>query len=96
MLISPEVMHTLLYTFLIAMALIAGLYLRRRSLPLTGYLFYAALIVFVPLLGPFLTIAIRPGTPRLPVTTARQRRAQREHHFLRDRLSWFGKKRFPG
>lgn len=93
MFVSPEVMLTLLYAFLVVMALIAGLYLRRRSLPLTGYLFYAALIVFIPLLGPFLTIAIRPGTPRRPATAARQ--SQGERHFLRDRLGLFGKKRFP-
>jgi hypothetical protein len=60
------------------MAFLAALYLSRRSLSLAEYLKYCLLILFVPLLGPFLVILARPGKPALPLS-ARERRIKRQN-----------------
>ena len=61
--LSPDVMYLLLFLSALGMALIAAFYLRRRSLSLTQYLAWGMLLVFVPFLGPFLVILLRPGRP---------------------------------
>lgn len=61
--LSPDVMLVLLFLAALGMALIAAFYLRRRSLPMPHYLAWGALLVFVPFLGPFLVILLRPGRP---------------------------------
>ena len=46
---------------LVGEAVLAVMYLRSRKLSLPAYLGWGVVIVFVPLLGPFLAIACRPG-----------------------------------
>jgi len=57
----PEVVIALLITCMIGEVILAALYLRTRSLSMSEYLGWALVIVLVPLLGPFLAIATRPG-----------------------------------
>jgi len=60
---SPDVMYLLLFLSALGMALIAAFYLRRRLLSLPQYFAWGMLLVFVPFLGPFLVILLRPGRP---------------------------------
>jgi hypothetical protein len=64
MLISADVMRFLLVACMVAMALVALFYLRRRTLTPAEYIGWGALIVLVPFLGPFLAILLKPGTAR--------------------------------
>ena len=64
MYLSADVMRALLLLSIISMALLAALLLRTRSLPFSAYLRWGLLIVFLPLIGPFLVILLRPGKPR--------------------------------
>jgi hypothetical protein len=61
--LSSDVMVLLLFLAALGMALIAAFYLRRRSLPLSHYLAWGVLLVFIPFLGPFLVILLHPGRP---------------------------------
>jgi hypothetical protein len=61
--LSSDVMLLLLLLAALGIALIAAFYLRRRTLSLPEYLAWGALLVFVPFLGPFLIIVLRPGRP---------------------------------
>jgi hypothetical protein len=63
MLLTPETMRLLLAISLVGMALLAILYLRRRSLSPAEYLAWGLLIVLLPFLGPFLVVLLRPGIP---------------------------------
>jgi hypothetical protein len=63
MLVSPDILRFLLAVCLVGMALLAFLFLRRRRLTSAESLAWGLLIVFVPLLGPFLVIVLRPGMP---------------------------------
>jgi hypothetical protein len=45
-------------------ALLAVFYLRRRKLSWQAYLLLGSIALFVPILGPILVIAGRPGSPR--------------------------------
>jgi hypothetical protein len=64
MLIDANVMRFLLFFTLIGMAAWGLAYLYRRQLTFWGYLFCAAVIIFLPLFGPFWVIALRPGKRR--------------------------------
>jgi len=64
MLLTPDAMRWLLFFGLFGMALLAGLYLRGRSLTRFEYIVWALVIVLAPLLGPFITILAHPGKPR--------------------------------
>ena len=59
--LTPDIMRFLLLICLLGMAILAGLYLRKRNLSYSAYLGWGLLIVLVPLLGPFLVIFMRPG-----------------------------------
>jgi hypothetical protein len=61
MLISLIEMRILLVICLLGMTLLGGLYLRQRDLTLSEYISWGLLLVFIPLLGPFLVILSRPG-----------------------------------
>lgn len=62
--LSPDTMRTLLAICMVAMALLALLYLRRRELSTAEIIAWGTLIVLLPLLGSFLVICLRPGAPR--------------------------------
>jgi hypothetical protein len=80
--LSVETMRYLLAAFLIGMALLALLFLRQRELTTSQIIGWGLLIVLVPLLGPFLVIAIKPGAERRPA----RRPAARRYPFLGRRL----------
>jgi hypothetical protein len=63
MIISPVEMRVLLVICLLGMTLLGGLFLRRRDLSLPEYISWGLLLVFIPLLGPFLVILSQPGKP---------------------------------
>ena len=58
---NAEVLRLLLAVSLIAMYVLAMLYLRRRRLGLGAYLFWGLFALSIPALGPFLVILTRPG-----------------------------------
>jgi hypothetical protein len=64
MLLSPEIMRSLLLLCLLGMTLLAGLFLRGRSLSFSAYLGWGLLTILLPLLGPFLVILLHPGSRR--------------------------------
>jgi len=55
-----------LVVFCAALFLLAVGYLLRRRLTWFEYGAFGLLALLVPILGPFLVIALRPGQPRLP------------------------------
>jgi hypothetical protein len=59
--ITAGVVRTLLVVDIVAMALLALVFLRQRKLSWVGYCCWGLLAVAVPVLGPFLLIANRPG-----------------------------------
>jgi hypothetical protein len=63
MALPSQGMLLLLFLSALGMALIAAFYLRRRSLSLPQYLAWGMLLIFIPFLGPFLVILLRPGRP---------------------------------
>ena len=58
-----DVLRSLLVFYPLIMACLAALYLRQRRLTIPAYLAWGLLIVFVPLLGPFLVMFAGPGKP---------------------------------
>ncbi len=58
---SPDVLRSLLVLYPLIMACLAALYLRRRRLSFSAYLAWGLLIVFLPLVGPFLVLLAGPG-----------------------------------
>ncbi|MDI6768093.1 MAG: hypothetical protein QMD04_00285 [Anaerolineales bacterium] len=61
---DAETLRLLLAGFLVAMYILAILYLRRRNLTLGEYAFWGLFALFIPALGPFLVIISRPGNIR--------------------------------
>lgn len=58
---TAGVIRIVLVVDIIAMALLAFFYLRQRRLPLISYCLWGLIVLLVPLFGPFLLIACRPG-----------------------------------
>ena len=65
MLISPDLMRSLLLLCMLALVLLAAFYLRRRNLHLLSYMFWGLVAILVPIIGPFFVIWIQPGSKRL-------------------------------
>jgi hypothetical protein len=59
--ITASVVRTLLIVDIVAMALLALIYLRQRKMNWMAYCSWGLLAVGIPVLGPFLLIANRPG-----------------------------------
>ena len=59
--ITAGFVRTMLIIDMIAMALLALIYLRQRKMSWIGYCCWGIVTVAVPFLGPFLLIANRPG-----------------------------------
>lgn len=59
-----DLMRALLLLDIIGLALLAIFYLRHRPISALAFLGWGLLAVLVPLLGPFLVIAARPGSTR--------------------------------
>jgi len=60
---TAEILRVMLAGCLIAMYILAMLYLRRRSLSLGRFIAWGLLALFVPALGPFLVLLYKPGHP---------------------------------
>jgi hypothetical protein len=63
---NAELIRILLLVNIVAMALLACVYLSQRKLSISETIRFGLLAVCVPLLGPFLVILFRPGEPRSP------------------------------
>ena len=55
------IVKAILLISILAMTFLAVLYLRRRQLSWAAYCFWGLLAIVLPILGPFLVIASRPG-----------------------------------
>ncbi len=62
---AADVLRLLLFLDVFGMALLAAFYLRRRELSWWAYLAWGLVALLIPILGPFLVIASRPGRPRV-------------------------------
>jgi len=58
---TEGVIRTILLVDIVAMALLALVYLRQRRMEWFSYIGWGLLAVLVPVLGPFILIANRPG-----------------------------------
>lgn len=58
---TTEVIRTMLLVVVVGMALLAFFYLSRRQMSCPAYLAWGMLATLIPVLGPFLVIAMRPG-----------------------------------
>jgi hypothetical protein len=80
MILSPAFVRVCLVVCMVGMALLAALYLRGRKLTWWEYLGWGLFALLIPILGPFLTILLRPGNPRqfpLPKLFSRKVRADK-------------------
>jgi len=58
---APELLRLLLVVFSFAMLLLSMIYLSRRKLTFWDYCGWGLVAILIPILGPFLVIASRPG-----------------------------------
>ncbi|NMC52568.1 MAG: hypothetical protein GYA48_02910 [Chloroflexi bacterium] len=58
---AADILRLLLVVFSFAMLLLSFFYLSRRKLTFWDYLGWGLVAVLIPILGPFLVIASRPG-----------------------------------
>jgi len=58
---TAEILRVMLAVCVIAMYVLAMLYLRRRKLTLGQFIAWGLLALFIPVLGPFLILLYRPG-----------------------------------
>ena len=65
MLISPDLMRWLLLFGMLAMVILSALFLRQRRMSITAYALWGMLAIFIPILGPFMVVWIKPGTKRI-------------------------------
>lgn len=73
---TTQTLQVLLLLVILALYVLALLYLRRRGLNPARFAFWALLALFVPVLGPFIVFAAQPGQreTQLPVSRIRNRR----------------------
>jgi len=57
-------LHLLLLLFIFAIYFLALAYLRRQRLTFSAFAVWGLAALFLPVFGPFLVIALRPGQPR--------------------------------
>ncbi len=60
---TAEILRVMLVVCLVAMYVLAMLYLRRRTMSALQFIAWGALALFIPGLGPFLLLLTRPGEP---------------------------------
>jgi hypothetical protein len=58
---TTEIIRSMLLIVVVGMALLAFFYLSRRQMSWPAYLAWGLLATLLPVLGPFLVIALRPG-----------------------------------
>lgn len=74
---TSDILRVLLVINIVVLAGVALLYLRRRQMSAQEYLAWGLLAVCLPMLGPFLVIACRPGRPRSNQTILHLHRQER-------------------
>lgn len=60
---TTDILRVLLYVVLFGMLMIAVLYLRQRKLSKAAYVLWGILALILPVIGPYIVIASRPGEP---------------------------------
>jgi hypothetical protein len=63
---TADTLLTLLLASICGMLVLAVLYLNQRKLSTLSFVLWGLLALSIPLLGPYLVIALRPGEPRQP------------------------------
>ncbi|HIE24477.1 MAG TPA: hypothetical protein EYP74_00590 [Anaerolineales bacterium] len=58
---NTETLRMIFFSYLLLNFLLAIFYLRNRNLRLGAYMLWGLLALFLPALGPFLVILLRPG-----------------------------------
>lgn len=61
---AADILRILLFICIIGMLVISVFYLRRRKMSRLAYLLWGLLALFLPVLGPYIVIAARPGEAR--------------------------------
>lgn len=61
---AADILLLLLFASIGGMLLLAVLYLNQRKLTTLSFVLWGLLAISIPLLGPYLVIALRPGEPR--------------------------------
>ena len=70
---AADIMRALLIIDIVGSALLAIFYLRRRPISSLAFLGWGLLAVLLPVIGPFLVIAARPGSARRSSRSPRYR-----------------------
>ena len=60
----PDILRAMLLTSILCMAFLSFVYLSRRRLSWNEYLLWGMFSALVPIFGPFLVIALHPGSRR--------------------------------
>jgi hypothetical protein len=58
---TPDMMRLLIAVYMMGVALLAVLFLRRREMSLLAYTFWGLVALMFPLVGPFVVLYLRPG-----------------------------------
>ena len=58
---TPDLIRTLLILDILGMGILGMVYLSRRKMGWSEYLAWGVFAVLIPVFGPFLLIALRPG-----------------------------------
>lgn len=74
---APVLLRLLILLSMLGMALLAAFYLRTRRLSAAEFAAWGLLLVLLPLVGPFMVIACRPGLPLARRATGTRRPARR-------------------
>ncbi len=61
---SETILKVFLFAVILVLAGMALIYLWKRELPPAGYVFWGLVALAIPVLGPILLIALRPGEAR--------------------------------
>jgi hypothetical protein len=84
---GANILQSLLVVNLVAQFMLAAVYLGGRRLVWYEYLIYGLVALGLPVLGPFLVIASRPGERRRPQASLRRiYAAGRKPHIITPRL----------
>jgi len=70
---TGEVLRLILFADLFGMLMLAVLFLRGRRLSTLGYVCWGILALMLPVVGPYIVIATRPGFPLSRESSAQSR-----------------------
>ena len=64
--ISPDLMRLLLLVCTLSLVILAVFFLQQRKLTHLAYVFWGLTAIFIPIIGPFVVIWIKPGEQQFP------------------------------